>query len=270
MKNFRLIKKYPGSPNTLGLEIKQNGTFYHSDFCTKGVEYFHQSFNPENHPEFWEEIQEKEYRILSLYIRRAIKHDICDVRKSSQDYILDVLKCDGNKIHSIKRLSDGEIFTIGDKCHLSNGNYYNFELKEFKFFTNGQSGHLEKHRNKTWLKLGIVSVLHKDPVFFYLEDMVKTKIPSLRTEDGIDIFAGNIINSVHKRTFQISYGGIIRSTFVKNSDYLYFSTKEAADEYVLMNKPCLSVNDVMNVFNYGLLETKNQLKDLVKNKLPQS
>lgn len=252
MKKYKLIKKYPGSPNTLGLEIKQNGTFYHSDFCTKGVEYFHQSFNPENHPEFWEEIQEKDYQILSLYIRRAIKHDILDVENISQDYILGLLKCDSNEIHSIKRLSDGEIFTIGDN-YMQTLTGKKSVIKEFIILLN---------------KLCLFS---PDLAYSYLYESEKIKQPLCKSADGLDIYEDDSVVCLDKNdwiTRNENYKFQPRD--VKDENYLFFSTKEAADKYILMNKPCLSINDVIDNLHYSPLKTKIKLKDLVKNKLPQS
>lgn len=45
-------------------------------------------------------------------------------------------------------------------------------------------------------------------------------------------------------------------------------TKEAAEEYILMNKPCLSLNDVFNTITW-LDNSKKLLKELVKQKLKQ-
>lgn len=50
----------------------------------------------------------------------------------------------------------------------------------------------------------------------------------------------------------------------------YFSTKEAAEEYILMNKPCLSYNDVINKW-WSIAGSKPDslklLKTLIKSKL---
>lgn len=275
MKKYKLIKKYPGVKLEVGdiveYIIPSSGTIYQY-YCVKksiGIS----GVLPEDYPEFWGEVIEKEYEILSLLIRRSDKHEIRDMNGYDEDYILSLEKCDGNKIHSIKRLSDGQIFTIGDKCHLSNGNYYGFKLKEFKFITNGYQG-LEKHRNKTWLKLGIVSSLHKDPVFFYLEDMIKTKIPLCKSADGVDIYEDDSVVSLDKEgwiTRNQDYR--FKTIDVEESYYLFFSTLEAAKEYILMNKPCLSLQDVMNSTFEVWDEKKkalNELKAVVKSKLPQS
>ena len=69
-------------------------------------------FNPENYPEFWEKVVEKNYEILSF-----ISKEWCIAQ-------LSYFTCENNftgndvwKIYSVKRLSDGEVFTIGDKTN---------------------------------------------------------------------------------------------------------------------------------------------------------
>ena len=81
-------------------------------------------FNPENYPEFWELVVEKDYKILSILLQRSDKHQIHNVSEyKNTGYIEALLNCNGNKIHSVKRLSDSEIFTIGDKVFSEYVNY---------------------------------------------------------------------------------------------------------------------------------------------------
>ena len=46
-----------------------------------------------------------------------------------------------------------------------------------------------------------------------------------------------------------------------------FSTKEKAEEYIIMNKPCLSYNDVLNTVSIKNKNTFNTLKDLARLKI---
>ena len=87
---YILKKEYPGSPK-LGNIIDN----LENDWI-------------ENYPEFWEEVVvKKDYEILSVIT-------------NNNKFIEKVYNQDATiepywKIHSVKRLSDGEIFTIGDK-----------------------------------------------------------------------------------------------------------------------------------------------------------
>ena len=130
MKNYRLIKKYPGSPK-LGLEIHKNGIYWQSDFCLKNVEHFHKSdadFSPTNYPEYWEEVG-KGYEILAYYAKniqgmgdyhidpnyiwkqnslgewaRFVNGGFVTAPYSSEQ----INNHNGYGIYSVKRLSDGE------------------------------------------------------------------------------------------------------------------------------------------------------------------
>lgn len=102
---YILKKEYPGSPK-LGNIIDN----LENDWI-------------ENYPEFWKLVVEKDYEILELSLQRSIKHQIVSALENSEDYTISLLSCNGNKIHSVKRLSDGEIFTIGDKVFSEYVNY---------------------------------------------------------------------------------------------------------------------------------------------------
>lgn len=92
------------------------------------------------------------------------------------------------------------------------------------------------------------------------------------TEDGKGIFEGDEywyvnyakVNDIYKKVggpFKCAYANAI-------TDYeecLNFSTKEAADEYVLLNQPCLSVNDIAALWCLSV-ETRIELSQLAKYK----
>ena len=50
---------------------------------------------------------------------------------------------------------------------------------------------------------------------------------------------------------------------------LYFSTKEKAEEYILMNKPCLNLNDIEHLLKDGS-SVFSKLKELAKSKINQN
>jgi len=111
------------------------------------------------------------------------------------------------------------------------------------------------------------------------------KEPRFITEDRKNIFEGDRYAYVPKETLawvNVSDG---KSTPQPESSFLYFSTEQAANDYVIMNKPCLSVNDVKsldadvsariantsnncsrNRAEFYIVETKG-LKQLVKDRL---
>lgn len=98
------------------------------------------------------------------------------------------------------------------------------------------------------------------------------------TEDGIDVHIGDNLFLLGTSNWIITNLSPINAkitTPFKGStgvEFKYFSTKEAAKEYVLMNKPALSVNDIKslcatpkNIFNL-MTTTEDKLIELVKQK----
>lgn len=174
----------------------------------------------------------------------------------------------GCKIHSVRRKSDGEVFTVGDSI-------------EFFFGVKIISGTIS-HFTKCDSMLDIY--LQEDITCCYRlndlpnnkgvgEKLVKApkKQVLFTTEDGVQIFEGD-------RYFFIDLDWDIRYT---GDGYNWvggglkaFSTKEAAYEYVLLNKECLSLNDIKKVFgNESLASVHNydiqysMLKQLIKERL---
>lgn len=249
-KNYKLIREYPGSPK-LGTILPENGT-------TNGNIFYDKEANPhrlyiDKFPHFWQEIVEKEYEILSFIVNQSkgvliigdtvsktndsfkgtSSHNRGIIAGNSEN---EFLSKDHWSIHSVKRLSDGEIFTVGDKVNCWDG----IKKIEMIYILNDS-----KNKLRFWMKgqYGIEGVSNnKNPSGYTLEHLQKAKQPLFTTEDGVDIFEGdsywyiNNMSTVHKTVAK--YEG-------SNSLGLkLFSTKEKAEEYIIMNKPCLSLNDV--------------------------
>lgn len=184
----------------------------------------------------WEEVIEKDYEILSLTI-----HDdrLSDMTGYGSEYIEALLKDRLNKIHSVKRILDGEIFTIGDK---TNGG----TIKQIVLCGLEVCG--EKRPNFIHIVYEHDLIGSKYPEF---KDIQHTKKPLFTTEDGVDIFEGDDYYSIHTTQFNFPNGygkPTIKGTAIKGY-WITFSTKEAAEEYVLMNKPKYSLNDIMNAYD---------------------
>ncbi len=106
--------------------------------------------------------------------------------------------------------------------------------------------------------------------------------PLFTTEDDVDIFVGDaywVLNTkVNDWIFEENAARDNINYFYKDKSYAsqtkiyYFSTKEAAEEYVVMNKPCLSISDIIEHFNTHCSKdtfaaSKAELVKLVKSKL---
>lgn len=176
----------------------------------------------------WEEIIEKDYEILSL---------IGNINNKNYENV--VIKCEGpNKrehnthwnIHSVKRLSDGEIFTIGDNIT------YNNEKTIIEGFNLQFNKYLIADFKKT------VS----NCIGCNINYIQKAKQPLFTTEDGVDIFEGATFYYVDLNWY-IGLGRTIIYLFQKLKGYKEFSTKEKAQEYIDLNKPKYSLNDILSV-----------------------
>ena len=230
MRKYKLFKIYPDSPN-LNTVINECG--YKDD----GRGYI--LSNPQLYPEFWQEVIEKDYEILSY------KHNDGRISIStthSETYNMSLLATQGVTIYSVKRLSDGEIFTIGDICDDGKINEFYIEYDN--------------------LYLHFFSRINQSRVIEYCK---KAKKPLFTTEDGVDIFEGSICWIVGPHFFSI-YKCTNPTSKPIIFDEKYFSTEEAAKEYILMNKPCLCINDLMRAASITYCNL-TALKELVKSKL---
>lgn len=71
------------------------------------------------------------------------------------------------------------------------------------------------------------------------------------TEDGVDIMKGDkVYFTCEKYSYNVvnifdpEHDCALYSCAL-NRTYKTFSTKEAAEEYIILNKPCLSINDIL-------------------------
>ena len=245
---YKLIKEYPGSPKL--------GYIYNPE---QFEEYC-------NYTEFWEEVVEKDYEILSL----SFTNNFCYLQKNGEYAYRDTPNTTstlkgclsvGWKIHSVngntKMNKKEEIFTIGDKTN-------NGTISKFEIDSNGVRVFFEEKPKNYHVSLN--SIKHSKQKLF-------------TSEDGVDIFENNtsiyILDKFTIRHIKHKDFNVI-SKHVK-----YFSKKEKAEEYILLNKPCLSLNDLKQFFPDTYVPFKKgesatedvntkQLEDLVKSKIQQS
>lgn len=257
---YKLKKIYPGSPK-LGTICEYNGNVW-----SDSNEFTNPIINPEEYPEFWQKVIEKDYEILSLVASSNV-HSIplrvlnkntnlfgYAIHTQREELSLNFLLNSGYVIHSIKRLSDGEIFTIGDLI----GNAY--PISEFEIY----------NKENTVL---INCYLSKNSAGSYnqrLKTLKKPKQKLFTTEDCVDIFEGDIFWNVgityNLNDYQIT-NNKYNLVFLKDGSK-QFSTKEKAEEYILMNKPILSLNEIYNLTDKESgLYNESDLEKLVKQKI---
>ncbi len=274
---YKLKKWYPSLPKDweVGMEIGQGdrGAFGDYSPCSsKYRNYYIPMCDVQDYPEFWEKVVEQDYEILS-FKQDSLQTDLWtkfgdlwDRNVNGQCVTTpytteDMLKNPLYVIHSVKRLNDGEIFTIGD-------------VVDGTFYKNITINSIDVNPDCTTQ----VQINHKDEGINLLTAK-KVKQPLFTTHDNVDIYEGDTYHSIWFESF--SYVGnyvaeVINSRF-SNENCKTFSTKEKALDYIAMNKPCLSIEDVLHFLekdfsaNWKYDRTTNivlgKFKELVKSKL---
>lgn len=149
-----------------------------------------------------------------------------------------------------------EIFTIGDKTN-------NGTISKFVIDSNGMRVFFAEKPKNYHVSLNSISHI---------------KTPLFSTEDGVDVFEGDNVHWVcdeftyfYTKNVDETHCNLINSS--KKGVFKIFPTKEAAEEYILMNKPCLSINDVFKVYpkfkkkSHLLTNHAEKLISLAKSKL---
>lgn len=103
---------------------------------------------------------------------------------------------------------------------------------------------------------------------FTVEPELERKPRFVTNGDGEEIFDGDRCYTVQVNTLSFSTWTCTDTTEVL-SFLTYFKSKEKAEEYITLNAPRLSVNDVMEIWGYGITadSTKQKLISLVKSRL---
>lgn len=236
INKYKLIKKYPGCPNvgTLVSKIDSIKGYYYTEInseITYPVNYFREEI--EDYPEFWEKVIEKDYEILQFICKenRGVENagTILTKRPNGSFWIFpywteeEMLKLSHYAIYSVKRLSDGEIFTIGDIC--DGVSYERRPILEFKMIDNTLSIRQEFGHTK-------------------LSNLKKSKTPLFTTEDGVDKFAGDMCYFITPNFISIGYGEVVAGSEFKLA-LARFHDQYKAKVWVEENKPQFSKKDMI-------------------------
>lgn len=246
--------------------------------------------------EDWKEVIEKDYEILSL--QRVNVPNIGSIVKfkngitfEDKPYSIEiefalenwVNKFKNHIIHSIKRLSDGEIFTIGDNISATDNLFIGYP--SYNKISDRKSGSWVSAFYNTTIKefvliddiLCVIFTASSGKNGQPLNFIKKIKQPLFTTEDDVEIFEGDNFFRVWKARLETDSYKIkatkAYSHVEVNKAALHFSTKEKAEEYILMNKPCLSLNDILNAYSDSKLNTPfskkfyKELKEITNTKI---
>ena len=123
-----------------------------------------------------------------------------------------------------------------------------------KIFKNRKSGELAYYKDGV-IKVENCSIeIGVEPSSEFWEEV---KEPILTTFDGVELFDQDIYYFIwlskpaHGQEINKIYKAIVRPLEEDtswSSDAVFFSTEELAEEYILMNKPILSLNNLLSVW----------------------
>ena len=314
---YKLIKKYPGS-DPVGTIVTGYGKdgWYSKGAGGKTYDWTLVVLNPE----FWEEVVEKDYEILS-YIKKGSTTCTTTKRRGGENHE------EFWNIYSVKRLSDGEVFTIGDliktpytesarilkfKNPVSNeycieistgftrllslekivekdyqilkscpieGTIYSVErLSDGEVFTVGDRVKVYEHGSiKTITEISInTHPLVKEGIWLrydsgscHMTHAIRQKQPIYLTHDGKDIFPKDIVWYVNKDNFYHDNVTAYPEVRFNSEIRAYFLTEEEAKKYIIENKPALSINDFWEItwMPTSGFNKHTYMKNLVKERL---
>ena len=255
MKKYKLIKEYPGSPE-LGTVVNELliGYIYGNmiETCKENIE---------NSPEFWEEIIEINYKIVKCRPKSNYNYvfgDIMNVKFENGRYYfynnnnnnwdfysgLDTVEVffKNFNIYAVERLSDGKVFTIGDR--VKKGNIYHWKNCLIESF------------NLKNDKLTLTINQEGSKGTYCFDNEMECVSPMFVTEDGVDIFdEDEDVILVNPSSFAMCY---IKAGNWDNTR-LVFKHKESVRNFILQYKTSLSLHEIF--------ETVPRLSDRLKTDL---
>jgi len=186
--------------------------------------------------EFAEQYRFSSSRIsLEIYkkskeVKKEKDYEILKLRIGNTEHIVDADKSDGTAkeyhIHSVKRLSDNSTWAIGDKTNC--GVITKFEINDNNCL--------------------IVSTDYSLGLVYGISALQKVKGYLFITEDNVIIYEGDYYYSVNNKFCHSGKNNGL-GWYHPETGEKYFSTMDAASEYILCNKPLLSLNEVFSKCN---------------------
>lgn len=228
LKEYRLVKCYPGSPE-LGIICEERNN--KSSFCyyyegEKNVGILKNEV--ENQPEYWEEV--KEFTTLFFETDGTIK--------------------------TIVRHSDMTYFSVGDWFYATPESSEPNIILELKYVLNGG-----------FRVMGTNSCVP-------LSGIIATKDKAVQYElNGSMLYRWDKVWGVHPKSFKknfVKYGreedGVPVYDAYAQNNYIWFTSKERAEDYILMNNKYLSISDILSV-SYLNINSVNRLKNLINERV---
>lgn len=155
-------------------------------------------------------------------------------------------------IFSVRRLSDGEVFSIGDEIHYEDDFCkINNRIKSFEIRNNGQN---------IWLIYDLENGFGGNICGYQISEAKKILFT---TQDGKEIYKGDSYYFVDKNfiidSIQDAYTDIL-------DEYKTFSNRKAAEEYINLHKQRFSLKDIHEAMFLGFNQTLEGAYEILKNK----
>ena len=227
----------------------------------------------------WELITKKNYEILAVRYHLNGNKALHTLRKDGRfifhnsqgtsnngtytlKEMLNEIKNGKYKIHTVNRLRDNQIFSIGDIIYLDL--FGQTEIQEL---------YLKENDDRIWFKSNTLDC----PLEHW--SLISNDTPLITTEDGVKIFN---INCDYKLYYVVEDNNKLKAYECFENEYWenencepyenvvinklkWFSSKEKADEYILFNQKILSLKDVKN---YIIHSTQlDELKSLINKRM---
>jgi len=191
-----------------------------------------------------EKVIEKDYEIISYFAKDNPK--MITIKRRGGE-----LHDSYWKIHSVKRLSDGEIFTVGDS------------VKVYEYGSVKTIDSMDLVTKCSSMKQGIW--LNYSTGSSHISHATKQKKqPIFLTHDGKDIFEGDKLWYVNKESLNLDHFQTHANvTFCSNIN-AYFLTQKEAQDYIIENKPSLSIKEFWEI---TCLPLSNAAKSVVLEEL---
>lgn len=176
-------------------------------------------------------------------------------------------------IYSVRRLSDSAVFSVGDEIQYRSTN------ENWDIFWGGRITSFRINYRDKLLADIYSEEEYKNQTSKFLENIRHVPKPVrevlFTTEDGVKVFEGDMVYDVDKKTFESSAWYSVCNPPEKAAWYAtkkYFSTKEKADDWVISNKPVLSIKEIESCWAadrsfVGCGWLLERLKELAKEKI---
>ena len=187
----------------------------------------------------WEEVVEKEYGILSFQGGSGRFANLCpdgflrynpyNERDFTQESAIKIIKEGHAHIHSIRRNSDGEVFSINDK--IGADTFECTKIIGFKLY--------EHSPNKIW----ITTQYGDTPLHLAYHK----KAPLFFTHDNVPIYEGDGAWYVHKEENKLYFNSAENWNWLNPKTTVVFSTPKAAEDYIAKNKVLFVTEDGVGI-----------------------